>query len=148
MAQQETETAKAEQLKILAKGENLKAQERVDKEKEQISQVIDFETQKAIEQQKLETAKIALETAQIEAKRIKELADAKAYENAKLVQAGLTPQERAKIDKEKAIGVAEQLKELKMPTYMIVGGNNNGKDLNILESLIGIKLMNLDEISK
>lgn len=148
LAQQETETAKAEQLKILAQGENLKAQERVDKEKEQISQVIDFETQKAIEQQKLETAKIALETAQIEAKRIKELADAKAYENAKLVQAGLTPQERAKIDKEKAIGVAEQLKELKMPTYMIVGGNSGGKDLNILESLIGIKLMNLDETSK
>lgn len=148
LAQQETETAKAEQLKILAQGENLKAQERVDKEKEQISQVIDFETQKAIEQQKLETAKIALETAQIEAKRIKEMADAKAYENAKLVQAGLTPQEKAQIDKEKAIGVAEQLKELKMPTYMIVGGSNGGKDLNLIESLIGVKLMGLDGTGK
>lgn len=106
LAQQQTETAKAEQMRIIAQGENDKATERVNKEKEQISQVIQYETERAIEEQKLKTARIALETAEIEAKRIKEMADAKAYENAKLVAAGLTPQEKAEWEYKKAVGVA------------------------------------------
>ena len=58
LAQQQTETAKAEQMKILAEGENAKAKERVLKEKEQITQVIQYETQKEIEKQKLEKPKL------------------------------------------------------------------------------------------
>lgn len=145
LAQQQTETAKAEQMRIIAQGENDKATERVNKEKEQISQVIQYETERAIEEQKLKTAKIALETAEIEAKRIKEMADAKAYENAKLVAAGLTPQERAEWEYKKAVGVAEQIKDVKLPNYVIMGGSGqSGKELNLIESLIGVKLMNLD----
>lgn len=145
LAQQQTETAKAEQMRIIAQGENDKATERVNKEKEQISQVIQYETERAIEEQKLKTAKIALETAEIEAKRIKEMADAKAYENAKLVAAGLTPQERAEWEYKKAVGVAEQMKDVKLPNYVIMGGSGqSGKELNLIESLIGVKLMNLD----
>lgn len=141
LAQQQTETAKADQMKILAQGENEKASERVKKEKEQISQLIEFETEKEIEKQKLETAKIALETAEIEAKRIKEMADAKAYENAKLVSAGLTPEMKAQIDKEKAIGVARELKELKLPETMIIGGDKGSSNLSVLESIIGARLL-------
>jgi regulator of protease activity HflC (stomatin/prohibitin superfamily) len=145
LAQQQTETAKAEQMRIIAQGENDKATERVNKEKEQISQVIQYETERAIEEQKLKTAKIALETAEIEAKRIKEMADAKAYENSKLVAAGLTPQEKAEWEYKKAVGVAEQMKDVKLPNYVIMGGSNqSGKELNLIESLIGVKLMNLD----
>lgn len=145
LAQQETETAKAEQMKILAQGENEKASERVRKEKEQISQVIQYETERAIEEQKRQTAEIALKTAQIEAKRIKELADAKAYENAKLVAAGLTPQERAEWEYKRAVGVAEQMKEVKLPSYVIMGNNGRSSDgLNLIESLIGVKLMNIE----
>lgn len=146
LAQQQTETAKAEQMRIIAQGENDKATERVNKEKEQISQVIQYETERAIEEQKLKTAKIALETAEIEAKRIKEMADAKAYENAKLVAAGLTPQEKAEWEYKKAVGVAEQMKDVKLPNYVIMGGSNqSGKELNLIESLIGVKLMNIDQ---
>lgn len=145
LAQQQTETAKAEQMRIIAQGENDKATERVNKEKEQISQVIQYETERAIEEQKLKTARIALETSEIEAKRIKEMADAKAYENAKLVAAGLTPQEKAEWEYKKAVGVAEQMKDVKLPNYVIMGGSNqSGKELNLIESLIGVKLMNLE----
>ncbi len=142
LAQQETETAKAEQLKILAMGENEKASERVTREREQITMVIQHETQKEIEKQKLEKAKIALETAEVEAKATRLRADAEAYKNQKLVSAGLTPQERAQIQKEIAIGVAAELKNVQLPTYYIssgAGGDKNG--LSLLETLLGIKLM-------
>ena len=142
LAQQETETAKAEQLKILAQGENAKAQERIAKEKEQITQVIQYETEKEIEKQKLERAKIAFETAEIEAKATRVRADAEAYKNQKLVSAGLTPQERAQIDKEVAIGVAQALANLKLPTYYI-SGSNSGSNNNMLESLLGVKLLDI-----
>ena len=140
LAQQETETAKAEQLKIIAQGENAKARERVAKEKEQITQVIAYETEKEIEKQKLEKAKIALETAEIEAKATRVTADAEAYKNQKLVSAGLTPQEKAKIDKEIAIGVAAELAKLKLPTYYIQGQGSSGQ-ASLLESLLGVKLL-------
>ena len=140
LAQQETETAKAEQLKIIAQGENAKARERVAKEKEQITQVIAYETEKEIEKQKLEKAKIALETAEIEAKATRVTADAEAYKNQKLVSAGLTPQEKAKIDKEIAIGVAAELAKLQLPTYYIQGQGSSGQ-ASLLESLLGVKLL-------
>lgn len=140
LAQQETETAKAEQLKIIAQGENAKAQERVAKEKEQITQVIAYETEKEIEKQKLEKAKIALETAEVEAKATRVTADAEAYKNQKLVSAGLTPQEKAKIDKEIAIGVAAELAKLQLPTYYIQGQGSSGQ-ASLLESLLGVKLL-------
>lgn len=144
LAQQETETAKAEQLKILAQGENAKAQERIAKEKEQITQVIQYETEKEIEKQKLEKAKIAFETAEIEAKATRVKADAEAYKNQKLVSAGLTPQERAQIDKEISIGVAQALANLKLPTYYITG-NGSSSNNNMLESLLGVKLLELNK---
>ena len=140
LAQQQTETAKAEQMKIIAQGENDKARERVAKEKEQITQVIAYETEKEIEKQKLEKAKIALETAKVEAQATRLSADAEAYRNQKMVTAGLTPQERAKIQKETAIGVAAELAKLKLPTYYIQGQNGSGS-ANLLESLLGIKLL-------
>lgn len=140
LAQQETETAKAEQLKIIAQGENAKARERVAKEKEQITQVIAYETEKEIEKQKLEKAKIALETAEVEAKATRVTADAEAYKNQKLVSAGLTPQEKAKIDKEIAIGVAAELAKLQLPTYYIQGQGSSGQ-ASLLESLLGVKLL-------
>lgn len=141
LAQQETETAKAEQLKIIAQGENAKARERVAKEKEQITQVIAHETEKEIEKQKLEKAKIALETAEVEAKATRVTADAQAYMNQKLVSAGLTPQEKAQIEKEIAIGVARELKEIKFPEYYISGGNSGNGTASLLESLLGVKLL-------
>lgn len=54
--------------------------------------------------------------------------------------AGLTPQERAEWDYKKAIGVAQQLKDLRLPSTYIEGGTGKDNQGNLLESLIGAEL--------
>ena len=68
------------------------------------------------------------------------MADAQAYENSKLVSAGLTPQERAEWEYKTTVGIAEQIKDLVMPEVFIEGGASNGKQSGLLESLIGADL--------
>jgi len=135
LEQQMIETAKAEQQRIIAQGERDKSQERVNQEKEQVSKLIAIETKLKQESTERDLARIALETAKLQAQAQKVKADADSYQNRQLVNAGLTPQERAKIDKETAIGVAAELAKMKFPTYMVIGGED-GKS-NPIESLIG-----------
>jgi hypothetical protein len=136
------ETAKAEQQRILAEGERDKAKERMDQEKEQVKQLIAIETQLKQETTKKQLAEIALQTARLESEQnlVRERAQAEA--NRLKVAAGLTPQERAQIQKETAIGVAEKLADVKFPQVYIEGGN--GKDgksnLGLIESLIGAEM--------
>lgn len=141
LAQQQTETAKAEQFRILAQGENDKSSERVQQEKEQITKIIQQETQRRIEEEKKKIAEIALSTAIIEAKRIKELADAKAYENTKLVAAGLTPQERAKLELDKEIAKWDGISRIKFPEQYFGGVGSGNGGTGFLESIIGSRLM-------
>jgi hypothetical protein len=141
LAQQQTETAKAEQFRILAQGENDKSSERVQQEKEQITKIIQQETQRRIEEEKKKIAEIALSTAIIEAKRIKELADAKAYENTKLVAAGLTPQERAKLELDKEIAKWDGISKIKFPEQYFGGVGSGNGGTGFLESIIGSRLM-------
>lgn len=140
LAQQQTETAKAEQMRILAQGENDKASERVKQEKDQITQIIQYETQKKIEQQKFETAELALKTAEVKARETKTLADAKAYENSKLVAAGLTPQERAKLELDKERAKWEGISKITFPTQFFNGGS--GSTNGFLDALIGTQVLN------
>jgi hypothetical protein len=56
------------------------------------------------------------------------------------VAAGLTPQERAQIQKETAIGVAEKLSDMKLPQVYIEGGGKEGKNIGLIESLIGAEM--------
>jgi hypothetical protein len=136
------ETARAEQQRILAEGERDKAKERMDQEKEQVKQLIAIETQLKQETTKKQLAEIALQTARLESEQnlVRERAQAEA--NRLKVAAGLTPQERAQIQKETAIGVAEKLADLKFPQVFIEGGG--GKDgksnLGLIESLIGAEM--------
>ncbi len=124
-----------------AKGEANKAQERARLEKEQIEQTISAETKAKVAGFNLIEEKKKYEVAQFKAKTKKTLADAQSYENAKLVNAGLTPQERAEWDYKTAVYVARELKELKLPEIYFQGeqskGSNNG---NLLQSLIGAEL--------
>lgn len=62
-------------------------------------------------------------------------ADAKAYKNAKLVNAGLTPQEKAEWEYKTAVGVAGEISKLNFPQTMIIGGEDSSG--TPLESLIG-----------
>ncbi len=130
LEQQKIETAKASQLRILAEGERDKAAERVKQEKEQVKTLIAIETEKKKEKTKMELAKIALETEKLNAQAKKVAADAESYKNKKLVQAGLTPQERAEWEYKTSVGVAEKLAGpggLKLPETYIKSGGNNGK---------------------
>lgn len=113
------ETAKAEQQRIIAEGERDKAKERVDQEKEQVKQLIAIETQLKQENTRKQLAAIALQTARLEAEQnlVRERAQAEA--NKLKVAAGLTPQERAQLEKDIAIGVAEKLSTLQLPQVYI-----------------------------
>ena len=135
------ETAKAEQQRIIAEGERDKSKERVDQEKEQVKQLIAIETQLKQETTKKQLAEIALQTARLESEQnlVRERAQAEA--NRLKVAAGLTPQERAQIQKETAIGVAEKLADLKFPQVYIEGGSASGKtNLGLIEALIGAEM--------
>jgi len=136
LEQQKIKTAKDAQARIIAEGERDKAAERVAQEKEQVKALISIETKLKQENTNKDLAKIALETEKLKAQAKKVAADAESYQNAKLVSAGLTPQERAQIEKEIAIGVAKEIAKIKFPDVMITGasGKNGGMPL---ESLIG-----------
>lgn len=135
LQQQMIETAKAEQQRVVAQGERDKAAERVAQEKEQVKKLIAIETRLKEEATNKDLAAIALETAKLKAQTKKVAADAQYYENAKLVQAGLTPQERAEWDYKTSIGVAAEIAKLKFPSTMIIGGDD--KSGTPIEALIG-----------
>mgnify|MGYP003672015766 FL=1 len=125
--------------KEVAKGESEKAKERARLEKIQIQQTIEAETEAKVAGFNLIKEKKQYEVELYKAKSKKVAADAQYYENAKLVSAGLTPQEKAEWEYKTAVGVAEQLKELNLPqTY--IEGSKSGNGGNLLESLIGAEL--------
>lgn len=124
--------------KEVAKGESEKAKERARLEKIQIQQTIEAETAAKVAGFNLIKEKKQYEVEQFKAKSKKVAADAQYYENAKLVSAGLTPQERAEWEYKTAVGVAGQIKDLRLPSTYITG-SKNGND-NLLNSLIGADL--------
>mgnify|MGYP005991808327 FL=1 len=125
--------------KEVAKGESEKAKERARLEKIQIQQTIEAETEAKVAGFNLIKEKKQFEVEQYKAKSKKVAADAMYYENSKLVSAGLTPQEKAEWNYKTAVGVAQQIKDLKLPqTY--IEGSKSGNNGNLLQSLIGADL--------
>jgi hypothetical protein len=136
LEQQKIKTAKDAQARIIAEGERDKAAERVTQEKEQVKALISIETKLKQEETNKKLAAIALETERLRATAQKVKADAESYQNAKLVSAGLTPQQRAELEKQIAIGVAKEYAKIKFPTTMIISGGEDGGGTP-LEALIG-----------
>ncbi|MDT7832215.1 SPFH domain-containing protein [Flavobacteriaceae bacterium S356] len=126
--------------KEVAKGESEKAKERARLEKVQIQQTIAAETEAKVAEFNLIKEKKQYEVELYKAKSKKVAADAQYYENAKLVSAGLTPQEKAEWEYKTAVGVAQQLKDLRLPATYIESGKNGSNNGNLLESLIGAEL--------
>jgi hypothetical protein len=91
-------------------------------------------------EQERDVAKLAAETAQLAAQKVKTDAEAQSYANSKLVSAGLTPQERAQFEKDTKIGVAAELAKITLPSTYMAGGGGNGQ-ASMLESLLGVKLL-------
>ena len=125
--------------KEVAKGESEKAKERARLEKIQIQQTIEAETEAKVAGFNLIKEKKQYEVEQFKAKSKKVAADAQYYENAKLVSAGLTPQEKAEWEYKTAVGVAQQIKDLSLPSTYI-SGSEKGNNSNLLQSLIGADL--------
>lgn len=93
------------------------------------------------------------EVAELEAKKAKQIAlkiqaegEAKAAANRALVAAGLTPIEKATIEKETAIGIAEALAKSNVrwvPEVIMTGGNGSGSAMDA----VGLNMM-MDVVSK
>ena len=98
-------------------------------------------------QQEYEVAALAARKAAEEAKKIKAQGEAEAYAARMKVAAGLTPLERATIEKETKIGVAQALSTIKLPTYVVAGGSGGG---NTAMDAMGLKMMTdlVDRMSK
>ncbi len=137
LEQQKVETAKDAQLRIIAEGERDKAAERVTQEKEQVKALIAIETKLKQEETNKKLAAIALETEKLNAMRKKVTADAEAYEIAKKVSAGITPEVKLSMELDRDVKVAAELAKIKFPEVMIMGQSTSKSGLSPLESLIG-----------
>lgn len=77
-------------------------------------------------EQEREVARLAAEKAKFDKEKVIAEGEAKAAANRALVAAGLTPLERATIEKETKIGVAQALKDIKLPRIVMTGGSGSG----------------------
>lgn len=137
LERQMTEKAIIKTQRVYQEGEANKAEERARLEKEQIQKTIAAETVVKEEQFNLEASKIKLQKSKVEAEGIKVLADADSYKNAKLVSAGLTPQERAEWEYKTKVGIAGEYAKITFPLYMNINGGTGGQNQSPLEALIG-----------
>lgn len=134
LEKQEAEKEYYRAKKEIAKGESEKAAERARLEKEQIKLTIAAETEAKVATQNVIAEKRKVEVAKLAAASKKIAADAQFYENAKLVQAGLTPQERAELELKKASAIAQEFAKMRTPEVVIINGGN-GKSSASGESL-------------
>jgi hypothetical protein len=87
VSKQELLTAQQQQLTAKAKGEQELVEIEYKTKQEQTRKVVEAQTQVMLAEQDKEKQKIALEASRLEALKIKELADANAYEKSRLMQA-------------------------------------------------------------
>lgn len=101
------------------------------------------EREKAVEvtkaQQAFEVAELQAKEAKEKAKKIVAEGEAEAAAARAKVQAGLTPLERAKIDMETKIGVAEALSKVQLPKVIMTGGSD--KNGNAAMDAMGLKML-------
>lgn len=142
-AEREYYTAKRE----VAAGESAKAKERARLEKEQIQKTIEAETEAKVAEQNVIAEKKKLEVAKLQAQSKKVSADAQYYENYKLVSAGLTPQEKAELELQKATAVAREFAKMQGPDVVIMGGDSKGGSLtnSLIQAEMAKKLINKEK---
>lgn len=86
-------------------------------------------------EQEYEVARLAALKSSEVAKKVKAEGEAEAYRQAKLVQAGLSPREKAEFDMKTKIGVAEALASMKLPTVVMSGTQGGGNQTMDIMSL-------------
>jgi hypothetical protein len=130
--------AKAKQQSIIAEGERDKSAARVQEEKLAVSKLIAIETSVKEEESKRQLAEINAQTEEAKARAKRIAADAQAYENAKLVSAGLTPQEKAQFELNKIDVATRNIAKMNVPTNVVIGG---GTKNDATEAMLQIKLL-------
>ena len=133
IAKQELITAQQQGLTAKAQGEKTLIETEYKQKVEQTKLVVAAQTQ-------VQVAELENKASQLKAQKTKTEADAESYKNAKLVAAGLTPQERAQFDMDTKIGVAKAISGISLPSTYITG-SNGGSTNNMLESILGVKLL-------
>ena len=121
------EAAAAQQDAIKAEAEGRAAAAKAKWEQERIKA-----TEVTRAEQEREVSRLAAEKAEFDKKRIIAEGEANAAANRALVSAGLTPLEKATIDKETRIGVAEALAKTKWPTIVMNGGGGGGTAMDVI----------------
>lgn len=139
LEQQKIATAKIAQLRVVAEGEQRKAEERVTQEVEQVKTLIPFETEREKEKAKLAAAQIARDRAAIEAQTLLIMQRAQADANKLKVLAGLTPQERAYWKYRSDSVISANLSKIQWPGVYFDGASG-GKSTGMIESLIGAEM--------
>lgn len=134
----------AEQQRVVAKANAERAkQDAITAEQQGLAKVAEAKALEEVEkikevtqaQKRLEVAQYDRQKAEEEAASKLVLARAEAEKNRLLVSAGLSPEKRAELDKEIAIGVAAELAKVKFPEMMILGGSNDGGALNPFDAV-------------
>lgn len=134
VATSRSKTIAAQQEAIRAEEEGKMSATRAKWEQEKIKAV---EVTKA--EQEFEVARLAALKANEEAKKIKAEGEAEAYRQRKLVEAGLSPKERAEFEMKTKIGIAEAFAKTQWPSVVMMGGNGqsaNPMDVIALERMV------------
>lgn len=134
IATSRSKTIAAQQEAIRAEEEGKMSATRAKWEQEKIKAV---EVTKA--EQEFEVARLAALKANEEAKKIKAEGEAEAYRQRKLVEAGLSPKERAEFEMKTKIGIAEAFAKTQWPSVVMMGGNGqsaNPMDVIALERMV------------
>jgi len=145
LEKQMAEKAVYNRKRLYEEGEANKAGEQARLEKLQIEKTITAETNAKVAIFALTESKTLFDKAVIDAKSKKVAADAQAYENQKLVSAGLTPQEKMKWTFDIQNAVSKNLANTKWPEVFINQAGGEGKkgqanETSILYDLLGAEV--------
>lgn len=138
VARANAEKAKQDAITAREQGAARIAEEKATQEVEKIKEV-------TIAQKEFEVAKLNAQKAKEEAAAEIVKGKALAEINRLKVQAGLTPLERATIDKETRIGIAAELAKVTLPTTMIIGGGGKDGPLNPFDAVGLESFMRINE---
>ncbi|OAV43487.1 hypothetical protein [Lewinella sp. 4G2] len=136
IAKQELVTAQQEALTAEMRGRQKVAEVRATEEAAKIEAEIRAQAETAVSKEQALQAKFQADKALAEGRASAEVARLK-------VQAGLSPLEKAQIEKETRIGVAAELAKVKVPQIVIGGGDGQGADamdaigVNMLMEVMG-----------
>lgn len=149
VAMANAEKAKQDAITAEEQGKARIAEARATAEVEKAREVTDAQKRADIAkikaEQDKEVARLAAEQAKFEAEKIKAKGEAEAFAAKKKVEAGLTPLEKATIEKETKIGIAEALSRVKFPESMVISGGSNNGNVNPFDA---VGLQSLYELSE